>query len=144
MRQAQYARLYPDETGESHLEDLETSLAPVNFTPLAGPVNIAIASDGAVCRFRPGGVILMENTRGKGHGSRVIGNREILFFEVALDVGRACVFRSSASGSATGSATGSAGAAVGSETGSAAAATSGICTSSRIRGAERSDPPPTA
>jgi len=41
MRQAKYTRLYADKSGESHFEDLEISLSPVNFAPPAPPLNIA-------------------------------------------------------------------------------------------------------
>ena len=41
MQQAKYVRLYSDENGESHFEDLEMPLPPVNFAPPAAPLNIA-------------------------------------------------------------------------------------------------------
>jgi hypothetical protein len=41
MQRAQYVRLYADERGESHFEDVDVSLAPVDFAPLAAPLNIA-------------------------------------------------------------------------------------------------------
>ena len=41
MREAKYVRLYADEEGESHFEDLEVSLAPVDFAPPAAPLNVA-------------------------------------------------------------------------------------------------------
>ena len=41
MQQAKYVRLYSDESGESHFEDLETPLPPVDFAPPAAPLNIA-------------------------------------------------------------------------------------------------------
>ena len=37
MQQATYVRLYADENGESHFEELEISLAPVDFAPPAAP-----------------------------------------------------------------------------------------------------------
>ena len=117
-------RVYSGSDGESHFEDLAISLAPVDFAPPAGPLNVAqffpatqsfwvgfpagwagetphpspqrqimvvlqgdleaIASDGAVRRLGPGGVILMEDTWGKGHSTRVIGNDEGLIFGVVL------------------------------------------------------------
>ena len=123
-QQAHYVRIYTDDSGESHLEDLDISLAPVDFAPPAEPLNIAqflpatqsfwvgfpagwtgedphsspqrqifivlqgeieaTASDGAVRRFGSGGVILMEDTWGKGHSTRVIGNDEGLIFGVVL------------------------------------------------------------
>ena len=36
MQQAKYARIYTDDSGESHLEDLDITLAPVDFAPPAG------------------------------------------------------------------------------------------------------------
>ena len=41
MQHAKYVRLYTDEDGETHFEDLEATLAPVNFAPPAAPLNIA-------------------------------------------------------------------------------------------------------
>ncbi len=41
MKQAKYIRLYADESGESHFEDLEIELNPVDFAPPAAPLNIA-------------------------------------------------------------------------------------------------------
>ena len=113
-QQAHYVRIYTDDSGESHLEDLDISLAPVDFAPPAEPLNIAqflpakqslwvgfpagwsgeaqhpspqrqifvvlqgefeiTASDGAIHGFGTGGVLLMEDTWGKGHSTRKIGN----------------------------------------------------------------------
>lgn len=41
MQQARYIRLYADEQGESHFEDMEIALEPVDFAPPAAPLNIA-------------------------------------------------------------------------------------------------------
>lgn len=41
MQHAQYIRLFTDESGESHFEDLEIELAPMEFAPPAAPLNIA-------------------------------------------------------------------------------------------------------
>ena len=41
MQQAKYVRLYSDENGDSHFEDLEIPLTPVDFAPPAAPLNIA-------------------------------------------------------------------------------------------------------
>ncbi len=41
MQQARSIRLYADESGESHFEDLEIALVPVDFAPPAAPLNIA-------------------------------------------------------------------------------------------------------
>jgi hypothetical protein len=41
MQHARYIRLYTDESGESHFEDLEIPLSPVDFAPPAAPLNVA-------------------------------------------------------------------------------------------------------
>ena len=41
MKHATYTRLYADNSGESHFEELEVALAPVDFAPPAAPLNIA-------------------------------------------------------------------------------------------------------
>jgi hypothetical protein len=41
MQQAHYIHLYADDSGESHFEDLELALSPVDFAPPAAPLNIA-------------------------------------------------------------------------------------------------------
>jgi len=41
MLHAKYIRLYADESGESHFEDLEIELNPEDFAPPASPLNIA-------------------------------------------------------------------------------------------------------
>ena len=41
MQKAKYIRLYTDESGESHFEDLEVELSPVDFAPPAAPINMA-------------------------------------------------------------------------------------------------------
>jgi hypothetical protein len=124
MQCAKYVRLYADEAGESHFEDLEIALLPVDFAPPAAPLNIAqfqpaarclwvggpsnwdgqiphptpqrqvfctlqggyevTASDGTVRRFPSGGVLLLEDTWGKGHTTRMIGDDESLVFAVVL------------------------------------------------------------
>lgn len=124
MQQADYVRIFNDDSGESHFEDLETSLAPVEFAPPAAPLNIAqflptkqsfwvgapvgwggnvphatpqrqifvvlqgefevTASDGAIRNFGPGAVLLLEDTSGKGHSTRVVGNDDGLVFAVTL------------------------------------------------------------
>ncbi len=38
---ANYVRFYTDDSGESHFEDLDIALAPVDFAPPAGPLNVA-------------------------------------------------------------------------------------------------------
>ena len=40
MKQATYIRLFADESGESHFEDIEIALSPIDFAPPAAPLNI--------------------------------------------------------------------------------------------------------
>jgi hypothetical protein len=44
----------------------------------------AQVSDGEVRRFGPGAVVLVEDTTGKGHVSRVVGEKEVLIAVVRL------------------------------------------------------------
>lgn len=112
-----YVRLYADQAGESHFEDLEEELVLTDFAPPAAPLflsslveatnagflcgpsgwvgewhpssarNLFIvisgeweveASDGEIRRFGPGDVVRVEDTTGKGHASRIIGETESL------------------------------------------------------------------
>ena len=41
MKRATYTRLYADDSGESHFEELEVALIPNDFAPPAAPLNIA-------------------------------------------------------------------------------------------------------
>ena len=41
MQYAKYTRLYTDETGESHFEDLQIELNSIDFAPPAPPLNVA-------------------------------------------------------------------------------------------------------
>ncbi len=124
MQQARYIRLYANESGESHFEDLEIALVPVDFAPPAAPLNISqflptaqslwvgapvgwggekphpsphrqifcllrgecevTASDSSVRRFAAGSVLLLEDTWGKGHSTRVISKDDVLIFGVVL------------------------------------------------------------
>lgn len=124
MQHAQYIRIYADESGESHFEDLETELSPVDFAPPAAPLNIAqflpasqsfwvgapvgwagekphpsprrqifctvkgeyevTASDGTVRYFPAGSVLLLEDTGGKGHSSRISSKEDVLIFGIEL------------------------------------------------------------
>ena len=40
MQQAHHVRLDADDAGESHMEELDISLATVDFAPPAGPLNV--------------------------------------------------------------------------------------------------------
>jgi hypothetical protein len=41
--QAHYLRLFTDQSGESHFEDVSTELAPANFAPPAPPLHLSPA-----------------------------------------------------------------------------------------------------
>ncbi len=118
-----YARIYADEAGESHFEDVEVELAPIDYAPPAPPLNLSApqpaetcvfmsvppgwdgdwhptprrqivfylageveveASDGEARRFGPCGVTFGEDTTGKGHRSRVVGQGDALLAVVQL------------------------------------------------------------
>jgi hypothetical protein len=118
-----YWRIYADETGESHVEQLEIELEMMDFMPPAKPVFVSATtaaadyrdlvisedwegdfhpaprrqiqtllrgavetetSDGTQVRFEAGDVVLLEDTTGRGHRSRVVGgNAEILAVTLA-------------------------------------------------------------
>lgn len=110
-----YTRIYADEAGESHFEDVEIEFSSVDFAPPAPPLDVskfnpatqygflkadtgwfgdwhpaprrqimlylsgeieAEVSDGEIRRFGPGSITLVEDTTGKGHRSRVVGETE--------------------------------------------------------------------
>lgn len=118
-----YVRLYTDEMGESHFQDLSEALHPVDFAPPAPLVNLSsskpasqvlflnapsgwfgdyhpaprrqyfcflfgeiaiTASDGETRLFKPGAVLLLEDTTGKGHVSRMVSDDELLAIVVQL------------------------------------------------------------
>jgi quercetin dioxygenase-like cupin family protein len=107
---ATYTRLYSDDHGESHFEDVEINLTLTEYAPPAPPLELSAstpaqqfgfmqapagwssdwhpsaarniffvltgewevtASDGETRRFSAGSVLLVEDTTGKGHWSRV-------------------------------------------------------------------------
>ncbi|MCH8350415.1 MAG: hypothetical protein IIB29_09190 [Chloroflexi bacterium] len=124
MQKAQYVRLYSDENGDSHFEDLEVPLVPLDFAPPTAPLNIAqflpatqtlwvgahvgwageephpsprrmifcvvqgeweaTSSDGTVRAFPVGSVLLLEDTTGKGHSTRITSQGDALVFAVVL------------------------------------------------------------
>jgi hypothetical protein len=61
--------------------DLHPSPARQFLALLSGEVEVE-TSDGAVERFGPGDLVLLEDTSGKGHRSRNIGNDYLTFFVV--------------------------------------------------------------
>lgn len=119
-----YTRVFADDAGESHLEDVEVELETTDFAPPAPPLDLSDffpaarigflrapvgwegdwhpapcrqltiylagkiegeTSDGEVRRFAPGSVVLAEDTWGKGHRSRVIGDEDVVLAVVQLD-----------------------------------------------------------
>jgi hypothetical protein len=72
-----YTRIYCGADGESHFEDVPVELASVDFAPPAPPLNVAAP----VAAER---VILLEDTTGKGHLTRVVGDAgvEAVFVQV--------------------------------------------------------------
>lgn len=111
-----YSRLYADDQGESHFDDVEVELTAANFAPPAPPLYLSpsmaatqfgflgaptgwdgsawhptptrqifitvagtyqvTASDGTVRDFPVGTVLLLEDTTGKGHSTRNVGEGE--------------------------------------------------------------------
>jgi hypothetical protein len=110
---ATYTRLFADESGVSHFEDLDVGLLSGFAVPPAEPLQLAqfmmtsqcswvggtpdwrgdvahpaprrdlfvilqgetetTAGDGTIRRFKPGSVIVLEDTWGSGHSSRATG-----------------------------------------------------------------------
>ena len=124
MHEAVYVRLFSDDHGESHFEEVEVALQPVDFAPPAPPLHVAAlfptlhcsfvsgppdwgghvphpsprrqllcnlrgeydvtASDDTVRHFSPGNVLLLEDTTGKGHTTRIVSDDDMLLVAVAL------------------------------------------------------------
>jgi hypothetical protein len=125
MQRASYSRLYADEQGESHFEEVALDLPSVDFAPPAAPLNVATlspavrcsfvgaapdwggdiphpaprrqffcvmrgecavtASDGTTRHLSVGQLLLLEDTTGRGHSTRITGTEDLLIFAVALD-----------------------------------------------------------
>ena len=120
---ASYIRLFSDEQGESHFQNIHTHLTPTNFAEGIPPLFISgslpasetsffgapsgweagwhpssgrhlfavlsgtwevTASDGEVRTFAEGDVLLVEDTTGKGHTSKVISQQESVAILVRL------------------------------------------------------------
>jgi hypothetical protein len=108
-----YIRIYADQNGDSHFEDVEVAMSLTNFAPPAPPVDVSplmsstnvgflgfpagwygpphpaprrqflfvlsgeaevTVSDGEVRHVAPGSIALLEDTSGKGHATRIVGN----------------------------------------------------------------------
>lgn len=120
---ASYVRLFTDEQGESHFQEIEANLNRVDFAygipPLFVSENIVAsaasffgapsawesdwhpssgrhlfavltgvwevtASDGETRAFSKGDVLLVEDTTGKGHSSKIVGDEESLALLILL------------------------------------------------------------
>lgn len=118
-----YARLFADDSGESHFDDIEIeftttdyiqSAAPLDFSPTLPASQVSFmrapagwtsdlhvssarnmffvltgewevtASDGESRRFATGSALLVEDTTGKGHSSRVVSETESVAASAAL------------------------------------------------------------
>lgn len=118
-----YTKIFSDEEGETHFEDVEVELELTEFTPPIPPINIssytsakrygfwvfpsgwfgdwhtaprkqiffvlsgeseAMVSDGEVRRFSSGSVLLVEDTWGKGHKSRILSSEDMVVAVVHL------------------------------------------------------------
>ncbi len=118
-----HTRVFADEEGETHFEDVEVELESVVAAPPTPPFNISPynpasrygfwvfpsgwfgdwhtaphkqiffilsgeseteVSDGEVKRFRSGGVLLVEDTWGKGHKTRVLSSEDMVVAVVQL------------------------------------------------------------
>jgi quercetin dioxygenase-like cupin family protein len=78
MDPVQYVRLYADEQGESHFEEFgDWHPAPARqfLVVLEGEFEVS-ASDGETRRFGAGSVLLVEDTTGKGHMTRALGEAD--------------------------------------------------------------------
>ncbi len=124
MRHACYVRLFADAQGDSHFDEIDVDLEPVDFAPPAAPLHVAAlfsatacglvggppdwdgsiphptprrqlfctlhgeyevtASDGTVHRFPTGSLLLLEDTTGQGHTTRVVGDDDVLIVSVTL------------------------------------------------------------
>jgi hypothetical protein len=118
-----HVRLYSDERGDSHFEDIEVRFESVDYAPPAPPLDLSsstpaseflfarapsgwhgdwhptprrqffcclageievTASDGETRLFLRGDVLLLEDTTGKGHKSKVTSEEDLIFAAVQL------------------------------------------------------------
>lgn len=118
-----YARLFADDSGESHFDDIEIEFTATDYVQSAAPLDLSAtfpasqvsfmrapvgwvsefhvssarnlfvvlsgewevtASDGNSRRFAAGSALLVEDTTGTGHSSRVIGKTAALAAMVEL------------------------------------------------------------
>ena len=114
MRLLRYVRIFADAAGETHFDEIELSMAPVNFAPPAPPLDsvslgsatavsliggdatwrgdafhpaparqlmlflrggaAVTVSDGETRELRTGEILLLEDTDGRGHSTRLAGD----------------------------------------------------------------------
>ena len=118
-----YARLFADDDGESHFDDIDIQFTPVDYIQSAAPLDFSAtlsstqvafmrapagwasdfhvssarnmfvvlsgewdvtASDGESRRFAVGSALIVEDTRGMGHSSRVVSDTESVAVVVQL------------------------------------------------------------
>jgi hypothetical protein len=118
-----YVRLFSDDAGESHFQNVEIEFAATDYAPPAAPLDLSTftgaeqigfmrapagwssdwhpsaarnffvvlrgewevtASDGEMRKFGVGGALLVEDTKGKGHKSRVVGEADSLAVMIEL------------------------------------------------------------
>jgi quercetin dioxygenase-like cupin family protein len=117
-----YVRVYADQSGDTHFEDVDIDMPLADFAPPAPRVHLSAfvesAGVGFLClprgwtspphssprrqfvfvlsgegeaevsdevrRVGPGAVVLLEDTTGKGHIARVIGDKDVLLAVVQL------------------------------------------------------------
>lgn len=119
-----YLRLYADQNGESHFEEILATYTPIEYAPPAPALDVSeptdatryvmvrfpvgwdsvlhptprrqllivssgelegVASDGTTKLFKAGDTLLMEDTTGKGHSAKVIGESEVLAMMIHLE-----------------------------------------------------------
>lgn len=118
-----YARLFADDNGESHFDDIEIEFTSIDYVQSAAPIDFSAsvpatqvafmrapagwtsdfhvsssrnlfvvlsgewdvtASDGESRRFAVGSALLVEDTTGMGHASRVVSDAESIAVAVQL------------------------------------------------------------
>jgi len=74
QRPLEYFRLFSDDAGESHIETAIIALQPERFAPPAPPLDVSAMSRAD----------MLEDTRGKGHLTTIIGDDEVLIVAVRI------------------------------------------------------------
>ena len=76
-------RLYTGSDGQTHIEHIDPAPRRQYVITLEGEVEIGLG-DGTTHRFGPGHVTLAEDLTGKGHTTRVVGNKRRLTATIHL------------------------------------------------------------